>query len=118
MKTVISIEERNSIVVKHLPMIDKVMKAHLDIVRAARMERDDIYQQLAERLITAVDAYDSRDGGMEGYLETRLERELFRCARPRRSYGQPKATITFAGNRAASYVDARGGSADSEKQAA
>lgn len=118
MKTVISIEERNSIVVKHLPMIDKVMNEHRHIVRIARMERDDIYQQLAERMINAVDAYDARDGEMEGYLETQLERELFNCAHLRRSYARAEAQTAPIGNRAASFEDAREESGENERLAA
>ncbi len=118
MKTVMNTEERNDIVLKHLPLIDKVMEAHRDIVKAARTEKDDIYQQLAERMIRAVDAHDSANGEMEGYLETQLERELFKCARPRRSHARTEAHTAFIGNRAASFTDAREDAGEYEELAA
>ena len=118
MKTVISTEERNRIVVKHLPMIDKVMNEHRNVVRIARMEKDDIYQQLAERMINAVDAYDAYDGEMEGYLETQLEFELFNCAHPRRSYARVEAQTALIGNRATSFEGTREASEENEGLAA
>ena len=39
MKTIHTFEERNAVVETNLPLIDKVMKEHHDIVRAARMEK-------------------------------------------------------------------------------
>ena len=118
MKTVMNTEERNDIVLKHLPLIDKVMEAHRDIIKAARTEKDDIYQQLAERMIRAVDAHDSADGEMEGYLETQLERELFNCAHLRRSYARAEAQAAPIGNRAASFEDAREEAEENERLAA
>lgn len=118
MKTVMNTKERNDIMLKHLPLIDKVMEAHRDIVKAARTEKDDIYQQLAERMINAVDAYDARDGEMEGYLETQMERELFNCAHLRRSYTCAEAQTATIGNRAASFEDAREASGENEGLAA
>ena len=51
MKTTTTIEERNAIVEKNLLLIDMVMAKHRDVIKAGHMERDDVYQQLAERLI-------------------------------------------------------------------
>jgi len=102
MKTIHTFEERNAVVETNLPLIDKVMKEHRDIVRAARMDKDDVYQQLAERLINAVDAYAPEKGALEGYLETQLERELFNCAHPRRLYGLTDAPTAFRRNRVVS----------------
>ena len=56
MKLFNTIEERNAIVEKNLSLIDKAVENHSDIINAARMEKDDVYQQLAERLVRAVDA--------------------------------------------------------------
>ena len=93
MKTTTTIEERNAIVEKNLLLIDMVMTKHRDVVKAGHMERDDVYQQLAERLINAVDAYDLAKGELEVYLEIQLERELFNCAHPNRLYGLTDAPI-------------------------
>ena len=99
MKTMINIEERNTIVEAHLPLIDDVMEQHRDIIKATRMDRDDVYQQLAERLVTAVDAYNPCKGELEDYLEIQLEREIFNCAHPRRLYGMSDAPVAFRKNR-------------------
>ena len=102
MKTTTTIEERNAIVEKNLILIDMVMTKHRDVIKAGHMERDDVYQQLAERLINAVDAYDPAKGELEGYLEIQLERELLNCAHPRRFYGQMDTLTAFRKNRAVS----------------
>ena len=102
MKTINTIEERNVAVEKNLPLIDKVMEKHHGIVKAARMDKDDVYQQLAERLVNAVDAHTSEKGELEDYLEIQLERELFNCAHPRRLYGLTDAPTALRKNRVVS----------------
>lgn len=102
MKTTTTIEERNAIVEKNLLLIDMVMAKHRDVIKAGHMERDDVYQQLAERLINAVDAYDPAKGELEVYLEIQLERELFNCAHPKRLYGLTDAPIALCKNRVTS----------------
>ena len=102
MKKEITITERNAIVEAHLPLIDAVMKNHSDIIKTASMDEDDVYQQLAERLVKAVDAYDESRVELEDYLETQLERELFCCAHPRRLYGLTDAPTALRKNRVVS----------------
>ena len=99
MKANFTIAERNAVVERCLPLIDRVMDCHRDLIKTARMERDDVYQQLAERMICAVDAYDTAKGELEGCLETQLERELFNCAHPRRLYGMTDAPLALRKNR-------------------
>lgn len=99
MKLFNTIEERNAIVEKNLSLINKAVENHSDIIKTASMDEDDVYQQLAERLVKAVDAYDERQGELEGYLETQLERELFCCAHPRGAYDLTDAPITLRKNR-------------------
>lgn len=94
--------QRNLIVEGSLPLIDKVMERHEDIIKVTRMDRDDVYQQLAERLVNAVDAYIPAKGYLEEYLEIQLERELFNCAHPRRLYGMTNAPVVFRANRVVS----------------
>ena len=96
------IKERNRIVEGSLSLIDRVMERHGDIMKVAHMDRDDVYQQLAERLVNAVDAYIPAKGDLEGYLEIQLERELFNCAHPRRLYGMTDAPVAFRTNRVVS----------------
>ena len=102
MKTINTIEERNSAVEENLSLIDKVMAKHCDVIKAARMDKDDVYQQLAERLVKAVDAYDSEKGAIGDYLEIQLEHEMFNLRHPRRLYGLTDAPTVFRKNRVVS----------------
>ena len=118
MKAILSIEERNSIVERELPLIDKVMEQHRNIIKAARMDRDDVFQQLAERLVKAVDSYVPEKGAMEDHLEIQLEREMFNCAHPRRLYGMTDAPIVFRRNRVISFDSLKEMVAEQEELAA
>lgn len=118
MKANLTIAERNAVVERCLPLIDRVMTDHRDLIKAARMERDDVYQQLAERMIRAVDAYIPAKGELEGYLETQLERELFNCAHPRRLYGMTDAPLALRKNRMVSLDVMRETAAELEALAA
>lgn len=118
MKAIYTIEERNTIVEENLPLIDKAMEQHRDIVKAARMDEDDVYQQLAERMINAVDAYDPGKGELEEYLETQLEREMFNCAHPRRLYGLTDAPTTLRKNRVISFESLEETATEQEELAA
>lgn len=102
MKAICTIEERNAVVEEYLPLIDKVIARRRDIIKAAHMDKSDLYQQLAERLVKAVDAYAPERSELEGYLETQLEREMFNCAHPRRLYGLTDAPTAFRKNRVVS----------------
>lgn len=118
MKAVLSIEERNAIVEKNLPLIDRVMSKHKDVIKYVHMDRDDVYQQLAEKLVTAVDAFDTSKGKLENYLETQLEREVFICAHPRRLYGLTDAPTALRRNRVVSLDALRETAAEQEELAA
>lgn len=118
MKANLTIAERNDVVERCLPLIDRVMDCHGDIIKTARMERDDVYQQLAERMIRVVDAYDTAKGELEGCLETQLERELFNCAHPRRLYGMTDAPLALRKNRVVSLDMMRETAAELEALAA
>ena len=54
MKNNYSIAQRNAIVEANLWCIDSVIRQNRPLMRAARLEYDDVYQQLALRLIKAV----------------------------------------------------------------
>ena len=77
-----TIAERNRIVETHLWCIDAVMQACPKAVRKTRMEREDIYQQLALRLVQAVDRYDPVKAGLVEYIFAELKAELRDCAAP------------------------------------
>lgn len=50
--------QRNAIVENHLWCIKAVMKQNRALIRAAKLDADDVYQELALRLIRAVMSYD------------------------------------------------------------
>ncbi len=79
MKTNDYIAERNRIVEDHLWCIDAVMAANPKAVRRTRMEREDVYQQLALRLVQAVDRFDPARAALKEYLLHELKEELLSC---------------------------------------
>ena len=58
MKNNYSLAERNRIVEEYLPYVNQVIRRNRALMRAARLEYDDVYQQLSLRLIRAVSTYD------------------------------------------------------------
>lgn len=84
MKDNISYELRNRIVEEHLHCIDTVIRQNWTLIRAARLERDDVYQQLALRLIRCVDTYDPAKGRLEQHIYAQLKYELLNCKEVRR----------------------------------
>lgn len=74
-----TITERNRIVETHLWCIDAVMQACPKAVRKTRMEREDVYQQLALRLVQAIDRYDPVKAGLVEYIFSELKAELRDC---------------------------------------
>ena len=87
MKNDLSVETRNAIVEVYLPCIDRVMRKNAALIRAARLDRDDVYQQLALRLIRAVDSFDPDKGKLETHIMAQLKYELLNCKHPYRRYG-------------------------------
>ena len=53
MKNNFTISQRNAIVENHLWCIKAVMKQNRALIRAAKLDTDDVYQELALRLIRA-----------------------------------------------------------------
>ena len=86
MKNNYSVAERNAIVEESLPCIDTVMRCNRKGIRRAGLEEEDVYQQLALRLITAVESYDPKEGDLETHIRTQLLRELRRCERAGRRF--------------------------------
>lgn len=87
MKINYSIDQRNQIVEEHLWCIKTVMRSNSALIRAARMDRDDVYQQLAIRLIKAVVGFDPDKGTLEQHIFAQLQYEMLNCKRPYRLYG-------------------------------
>ena len=86
MKNTYSIAQRNALVEEALPCIDDLMRSNRKRIDAAGLENDDLYQQLALRLIRAVASYDPDSGDLESHIRTQLLRELRRCERAGRRF--------------------------------
>lgn len=82
-----TIAQRNAIVEEHLPCILSVMRRNRELIRAARLEWEDVYQQLALRLIRAVDSFDPTKGTLRQHIYAQLRFELLSCKTLHRLYG-------------------------------
>ena len=80
MKNNFTISQRNAIVESHLWCIKAVMKQNHALIRAAKLDADDVYQELALRLIRAVMSYDPEKGNLEQHIFAQLRMELQKTA--------------------------------------
>ena len=64
-------------------------------MRAARLEYDDVYQQLALRLIKAVAGYDPEKGRLEQHIFAQLKYELLSCKSAYRLCGMTGTPHSF-----------------------
>ena len=97
MKNNISYELRNRVVEEHLHCIDTVIRQNWTLIQAAYLERDDVYQQLAIRLIRCVDTYDPAKGSLKKRIYAQLKYELLNCKEVRRLTGITGAPKEFRG---------------------
>ena len=74
-----TIAQRNALVEKHLWCIDTVIRKDRPLMRAAQLEYDDVYQQLALRLIKAVAGFDPQKGTLQQHIFAQLKYELLNC---------------------------------------
>ena len=82
-----TVEQRNTLVEQYMWCIDSVMRQNEALIRAARLDRDDVYQELAVRLIRAVELYKPGKRCLKGYIFMQLQYELLNCKSPQRVYG-------------------------------
>ena len=75
-----TIAQRNALVEKYLWCIDTVIRKNRPLMRAARLEYDDVYQQLALRLIRAVAGFDPQKGALQQHIFAQLRMELQKTA--------------------------------------
>ena len=80
MKNNLTISQRNAIAENHLWCIKAVMKQNRALIRAAKLDTDDVYQELALRLIRAVMSYDPEKGNLEQHIFAQLRIELQKTA--------------------------------------
>lgn len=95
MKNNYSIAQRNAIVEANLWCIDSVIRQNSPLMRAARLEYDDVYQQLALRLIKAVAGYDPEKGRLEQHIFAQLKYELLSCRSAYRLCGMTGTPHSF-----------------------
>ena len=95
MKNNYSIAQRNAIVEANLWCIDSVIRQNRPLMGAARLEYDDVYQQLALRLIKAVAGYDPEKGRLEQHIFTQLKYELLSCRSAYRLCGMTGTPHSF-----------------------
>lgn len=85
-----TISQRNSLVQEYLWCIDSVINQNDSLMKAARLDRDDVYQTLAMRLIRAVELYDpTHKAGktLKGYIFMNLHYALRTCGGAQARYG-------------------------------
>ncbi len=101
-----SLEDRNRIVENHLWCIDTVIRRNAALIKAAHLDRDDVYQQLSLRLIRAVEGFDPQKGQMEQHIFAQLQYELLNCKSAYRTTGITGTPAQFRSSNIISFEDA------------
>ena len=96
-KALLPIEERNKLVASYLWCIDSVIRQNYSLVQAAHLDKDDVYQDLALRLIRAVERYRPGTRSLKGYIFAQLKYELLNCKSARARYGFCSAPYDLRG---------------------
>ena len=91
------IEERNKLITSYLWCIDCVIRQNYSLVQAAHLDKDDVYQDLALRLIRAVERYRPGTRSLKGYIFAQLKYELLNCKSARARYGFCSAPYDLRG---------------------
>lgn len=97
MKNTYSVAQRNALVEAYLPCIKDVMRSNRKLIRAFNLDEDDVSQQLAIRLIKAVETFDPEKGDMETHIKAQLRYELLDCRSAYRRYGITNAPKSLGG---------------------
>ncbi len=95
MKNNYSIVERNRIVEENLHCIDKIIRKNHALMSAAHLDYDDVYQQLAVRLIRCVESFDPDKGTLKAHIYSQLQYELLSCKAPYKLTGITGAPYNF-----------------------
>lgn len=82
-----SLAERNRIVEEYLPYIELMIRKNRALMRSAKLEYDDVYQQLSLRLIRAVNTYDPEKGELGMHIRAQLRFEMLNCRAPKHLFG-------------------------------
>ncbi len=95
MRNTYSIAERNRIVEENLHCINKVIRKNRALMSAAHLDYDDVYQQLAIRLIRCVANFDPEKGTLKAHIYSQLQYELLSCKAPYKLTGITGAPSDF-----------------------
>ena len=95
MKNNYFIVQRNALVEDHLWCINSFMEKNRKLVKATGMEHDDVFQQLALRLIKAVAGYDPDKGALQQHIFAQFKYELLDCKAAYRLCGMTGAPKEF-----------------------
>lgn len=87
MKNNYSLAERNRIVEENLYRIKNTIRRNRALMEAAHLDYDDVYQQLAIRLIRCVEGFDPEKGKLGQHINAQLQYELLNCKDSRTLYG-------------------------------
>ena len=83
-----TLSQRNNLVEQYLWCIDSVIWQNQTLMIGAHLDREDVYQSLALRLIQAVGRYDPTKGrSLKGYIFDQLKFELLTCGSSQAKYG-------------------------------
>ncbi len=89
-----TVEDRNYLFEEKAYLINVTMNKHYRLIRACRMEDDDVYQQLSLRLVKALDKYEyAKCPNIDAYLMLQLRYELLgrkACSKLTGVTGAPK----------------------------
>lgn len=84
----ITTQERNNLVETHLGAIWWTINRNRRLISAAGLEDDDVFQQLAIRMIRAVENYDPDKGkDLEQHIFAQLQYEVLNCKDAAKLYG-------------------------------
>ncbi|MDO5595041.1 MAG: sigma factor [Eubacteriales bacterium] len=97
MKNNYSIAERNRIVEENLFWIDRIIRRNTSLMQAAHLDYDDVYQDLAVRLIQCVESYDPSKGKLDQHIMCQLQYEMLNCKSSQRRYGFTAAPYDLRG---------------------
>ena len=85
-------EIRNALFSEKKYLIGVTVKKHWRLIRAARLDEDDVRQELAVRLLEAIERYDpARCRNMDAYLTLQLRYRLLHMRERSALYGIPQA---------------------------
>lgn len=79
---------RNNIFLENEDLIRNTIRRHWPLIRALRLERDDVYQELAMAALAAIDAFDeSRSNSIQAHIWMQLQYAILGLKRKHRPGG-------------------------------